>query len=30
MIGEILRGAVQGAVEGASPRGSIEVRDPRL
>jgi len=30
MIGEILRGAVQGAVEGAAPRGSIEVRDPRL
>jgi protease-4 len=30
MIEELLRGAVQGAVEGAAPRGSIEVRDPRL
>jgi protease-4 len=29
-IGEMLRGAVQGAIEGAAPRGSIEVRDPRL
>jgi protease IV len=29
-LGEMLRGAVQGAVEGAQPRGSIEVRDPRL
>ncbi|HEY1584621.1 MAG TPA: S49 family peptidase, partial [Polyangia bacterium] len=33
LIGEALRGAVQGAldeVRGAAPRGSIEVRDPRL
>ena len=30
LIGEALRGAVQGAMEGAAPRGSIEVRDPRL
>jgi protease-4 len=30
MIGEILRGAVHGAFESAAPRGSIEVRDPRL
>jgi protease IV len=29
-LGEVLRGAVQGAFEGAAPRGSIEVRDPRL
>jgi protease-4 len=30
VIGELLRGAVQGAVEGAAPHGSIEARDPRL
>jgi protease IV len=30
ILGEVLRGAVQGAFEGAAPRGSIEVRDPRL
>jgi protease-4 len=30
IVGEMLRGAVQGAVEGAQPHGSIEVRDPRL
>ncbi|MCA1665212.1 MAG: S49 family peptidase, partial [Myxococcales bacterium] len=29
-VGEMLRGAVQGAIESAAPRGSIEVRDPRL
>jgi protease IV len=32
-LGEVLRGAVQGAadeIRGAAPRGSIEVRDPRL
>ena len=27
---ELLRGAAEGAVQGAQPRGSIEVRDPRL
>ena len=30
LIGEVLRGAVQGAIESAQPHGSIEVRDPRL
>jgi protease-4 len=30
ILGEMLRGAVQGAVESAVPHGSIEVRDPRL
>jgi protease IV len=30
IVGEMLRGAFQGAVEAAQPRGSIEVRDPRL
>jgi protease IV len=30
LMGEILRGAVQGAIEGAQPRSSIELRDPRL
>jgi protease IV len=29
-VGEALRGAAQGMFEGATPRGSIEVRDPRL
>jgi protease-4 len=29
-MGELLRGAAEGAVQGAQPRGSIEVRDPRL
>lgn len=30
LVGEMLRGAVQGAMEAAEPRGRIEVRDPRL
>jgi len=30
IVGEMLRGAVHGAIDGAAPRGSIEVRDPRL
>jgi len=30
IVGEMLRGAVEGAVEAARPHGSIEVRDPRL
>ncbi len=30
VLGEMLRGAMQGAIEAAQPRGSIEVRDPRL
>ena len=30
LVGEMLRGAVEGAVEAARPHGSIEVRDPRL
>ena len=29
-LGELLRGAVHGAIESVTPRGSIEVRDPRL
>jgi protease IV len=29
-VGEMLRGAVQGAIESVGPHGSIEVRDPRL
>ncbi|MDB4966859.1 MAG: signal peptide peptidase SppA, type [Myxococcales bacterium] len=29
-VGDLLRGATQGAIEAAQPRGSIEVRDPRL
>ena len=30
LVGEMLRGAVEGAIEAARPHGSIEVRDPRL
>ena len=30
LVGEMLRGAVEGAMEAARPHGSIEVRDPRL
>ncbi len=30
LMGELLRGAVEGAMEAAGPRGRIEVRDPRL
>ncbi len=30
IIGEMLRGAAEGAVEAARPHGTIEVRDPRL
>jgi protease IV len=29
-VGEMLRGAMQGAIESVGPHGSIEVRDPRL
>jgi protease IV len=30
LVGDLMRGAVQGAMEAAEPRGRIEVRDPRL
>ena len=30
LVGEMLRGAVEGAIDAARPHGSIEVRDPRL
>jgi len=30
LIGEILRGAAEGALQSVQPRGTIEVRDPRL
>ena len=30
ILGEMLRGAVRGAVDAVGPHGSIEVRDPRL